>query len=137
MSSTQINLVQNGETSVKAEIGNVEILVDRPVEKGGSGAGLMGGQYLLIGVGGCFCSTFFAAAQAREIQVQGLKVQVSAILSEDLPKRFTELTISASCEHCSAPEEFEKLLKISENACISMNTIKNGVQLKFLPQPGY
>ena len=132
MSSIQINLVQNSDTSVKVEMEGVDVVVDRPVEKGGGGKGMMGGQYLLIGIGGCFCSTFFAAAQAREILLKGFKVQVSAVLSEDVPKRFTEVTLSASCEQCSAPEEFEKLLKIAENACISVNTVKNGMQLKVL-----
>ena len=132
MSNIQINLVQNSNTSVKVEMDCVDVVVDRPLEKGGGGKGLMGGQYLLVGIGGCFCSTFFAAAQTRGILVQGFRVQVSAVLSEDMPNRFTEVSLSASCEQCSSPEEFEKLLKIAENACISVNTVKNGMQLKVL-----
>ena len=127
-----ISLVQHSGTAVQAQVDNFEIIVDRPLEKGGGGKGLMGGQHLLIGIGGCFCSTFFAAALAREVQVKGLKVEVSALLSEDLPKRFTNVSLTASYEQCSAPEEFLKLLRIAENGCISVNTVKNGMTLEVM-----
>ena len=130
MSSINLTLVQNSETSVKAQMGDFDVIVDRPIEKGGEGKGLMGGQYLLVGIGGCFCSTFFAAAHARNVQVKGFKVEVGAILSEDLPKRFIDVTLTTSYQECNAPEEFVKLLKIAENGCISVNTIKNGIAFR-------
>lgn len=68
MDKIKITLKQNSETSMKLQHDQFGIVVDRPVEKGGGGEGLMGGQYLLTGIAGCFCSTFFAVAQTRNLQ---------------------------------------------------------------------
>lgn len=129
MASIKIGLRQNGPTSVKTTLDLPEVIVDRPVEKGGGGTGLMGGQYLLIGVGGCFCSNFFAAAQARGVEVDGFEVAVVAEVAQDAPARFTKISLEASVKSCSAPEEFEKLLRIAEKGCISVNTMKHGLDL--------
>jgi uncharacterized OsmC-like protein len=127
MATIKIQLNQNSETSVELQHNQFNITIDRPIEKGGNGKGLMGGQYMLAGVGGCFCSTLFAAAQARDIQIEGLSVIVSAMLSEEHPKRFMSITLDATYENCNQPSEFEKLLTIAEQGCISVNTIKNDV----------
>ncbi len=127
MDKVNITLEQHAETSMKLKHDNFGIIIDRPVEKGGGGAGLMGGQYLLTGIAGCFCSTFFAAAQAREVKVEGLKVQVIASMSEDLPKRFTDIQLDISYETCSDPSSFDKLLQMAEQGCISVNTVKNSM----------
>ena len=129
MATISLSLHQNTKTSVQLQNDHFQITVDRPVESGGGGAGLMGGQYMLTGIGGCFCSTLFAAAISRDINIEGLKVTVEATLSEDLPKRFTNILLLTSYKNCSHPEEFDKLLKIAEQGCISVNTIKSGIDL--------
>ncbi|NAS30764.1 OsmC family peroxiredoxin [Flavobacteriaceae bacterium R38] len=123
----KIVLKQSSATAVQLQNGEFTITVDRPVEKGGGGTGLMGGQYMLTGIGGCFASTLFAAAQSREIEINGLKIEVNGSIGEELPKRFTDVTLDVSYETCSHPEEFEKLLTIAEQGCISVNTMKNGI----------
>lgn len=130
MATIQIQLNQNSETSVELQHDQFNITIDRPVAKGGNGKGLMGGQYMLAGIGGCFCSTLFAAAQARDIKIKGLSVTVSGELSEELPKRFTSITLDTTYKNCSHPSEFDKLLAIAEQGCISVNTIKNDVAFK-------
>ncbi len=132
MAVIKILLTQNSETSVQLQDTKFNIIVDRPVEKDGNGLGLMGGQYMLAGVGGCFCSTLFAAAQSRSIKIEGLRVTVLAELSDDLPKRFTHITLNTSYESCSHPNDFTKLLQIAEQGCISVNTIKNDVAFEVI-----
>lgn len=127
MDQIKITLEQHAETSMQLKHDQFEVIVDRPVEKGGGGAGLMGGQYLLTGIAGCFCSTFFAAAEAREVKVEGLNVQVIATVSDDLPKRFTDVQLDVTYESCSDPDAFDKLLKMAEQGCISVNTVKNAM----------
>ena len=127
MATIKIQLQQNSKTSVELQHDQFNITIDRPVAKGGNGKGLMGGQYMLAGIGGCFCSTLFAAAIARDIQIEGLNVDVSAELSEELPKRFTNILLDITHEKCSHPSEFDKLIAIAEQGCISVNTIKNNV----------
>jgi len=127
MATIEIQLAQNSPTSVQLQHQDFPIIIDRPVEKGGHGHGLMGGQYLLTGIAGCFCSTLFAAAQSREITIEGLQVNVTATLSEELPKRFTKVQLDVSYKNTSHPDEFDKLLVIAEKGCISVNTVKNGL----------
>ncbi|MEM7299403.1 MAG: OsmC family protein [Bacteroidota bacterium] len=129
METIKLELRQHSETAVRLSNDLVEVIVDRPIEKGGGGAGLMGGQYLLTGIGGCFCSTFFAAAQARDFTIEGLVVKVIATVSEDPPKRFTDIKLEVSYDTCSDPAVFDKLLVIAEQGCISVNTVKNGLNL--------
>ena len=128
MALINLSLKQFSPTSVQLQHPEFSILVDRPKEKGGGGTGLMGGQYLLTGIGGCYCSTLFAAAQARNITIEGLRVEIVANLSEELPKRFSKINLKVSYDYCSTPEAFGTLLTIAEKGCISVNTIKNGMK---------
>ncbi|WP_462251228.1 OsmC family protein [Ekhidna sp.] len=127
METITLELQQHSETAMKLQNDQFDLLVDRPVAKGGGGSGLMGGQYMLLGIGGCFCSTFFAAAQSRGFSIEGLLVKVNATISDDLPKRFTDVKLEVSYDRCSDPSSFDKLLKIAEQGCISVNTVKNGL----------
>ncbi len=132
MAEITIELNQKTITSMQLAHEEFPLVVDRPIEKGGGGEGLMGGQYLLMGIGGCFCSTLFAAANSRDIIIEGLKVKVIASISETLPKRFTDVQLGVTCTKCSDEEKFEKLLRIAEKGCLSINTIKNGINFKVL-----
>lgn len=125
----QITLNQISPTAMHLENDQFSITVDRPIEKGGGGQGLMGGQYYLIGIGGCFCSTLFAAAQSRNVEISGLKVIIKPTMSEDLPKRFSEVALDVSYASCSNEAEFDKLLKIAEKGCLSINTAKQGMSV--------
>ncbi len=130
MNTITVNLHQNSPTSSLLTFGEHELIIDRPIDKGGQNQGPMGGQVLLMSVGGCFCSTLYAAAQAREIVVEDLKLSIHGTLSEGLPKRFQEISLEVLEVQCSHPEEFAKLLKIAENGCIAVNTIKQGLDFK-------
>jgi len=130
MPSVQLQLAQYSPTSMKLEHDQFSIIVDRPEAKGGGGQGLMGGQYLLIGVGGCFCSNLFAAAQARSIVIEGLQVQITGRIGDETPKSFSSIELHASYTSCSQEEEFPKLLRIAEKGCLSVNTLLKGAEVK-------
>jgi len=132
METIDIYLEQYSKTSMKLRNDTFSVIVDRPKEKGGSGEGLMGGQYLLIGIAGCFCSNLFAAAETRSIKIEGLNVKVTAVISDDIPKRFTGVSLSVSYAECSDENAFKKLLIMAERACISINTVKNGITVNIL-----
>ena len=90
----------------------------------------MGGQVLLMSIAGCFSSTLYAAAQARDLKIEGLEMKVIGQLSDDLPKRFKSLTLKVLKGTCGDEAEFSKLLKIAEKGCIAVNTIKSGLQFQ-------
>jgi len=132
MSNVKLQLKQCSESAMELDNDQLKIIIDRPVEKGGGGLGIMGGQYLLTGIAGCFCSNLFAAAQSRDIEIKGLKIDISATISDDLPKRFSKVDLNVLYEFCSDKKSFTKLLTIAKNGCISINTVKDSVTVNIV-----
>lgn len=101
------------------------IVIDRPREKGGGDAGAMGGEMLLASFGGCFMSNLIAAAESREIPLDGVGATVSGTL-EGTPARFTRIVLEVTGK-APTKEEMERLVQIAERACIVRNTLKGSV----------
>ncbi len=127
-----INLVvkQTGVSASEADARGHKLVLDRPEAKGGENAGMMGGEALLSGLGGCFMSNLLAAAVARNVELKDAKAEISAEM-ENAPSRFTAVTMTVSAQYPDGTD-FEKLVTIAENGCISANTLKNAVDLKIL-----
>jgi putative redox protein len=102
---------------------------DRPEAKGGSNKGPMGGELLLMGLGGCFMSNLLAAIQAREADVSDISIEVVARLEES-PPHFSEVALNISGNY-NDRDLMEKLVIIAERGCIVANTIKPAVKLTF------
>lgn len=94
----------------------------------------MGGQYLLIGIGGCFASNLLAALAARNIIVHGLTITVNAGITNQAPARFNPIAIQVSYASISDVHSLPKLIKIAEKACIAINTIKLTTTLTVKPK---
>lgn len=104
------------------------VLIDRPAAKGGLDQGAMGGELMLIALGGCFMSNLVAAAAARSIAVTGLKVTVRGQLAS-APPRFEQIALDV--EGAAAdPASLDKLIQIAERACIVHNTLAPAVTLR-------
>jgi putative redox protein len=103
------------------------VVVDRPEAKGGSDRGAMGGELMLIGLGGCFMSNLLAAVRTREARVSNVGVHVTATV-ESNPDRITavEMTISASYDDAA---QMEKIVTIAERSCMVSNTLKQGLPI--------
>ena len=86
-SEMNIELRQISGSTSEATMGRHQVLIDRPVAKGGSDAGPMGGELFLAAVGGCFMSNLLAAIRAREAEIGDVRVQVVGALT-DSPARF-------------------------------------------------
>ena len=127
MSNLKIHLKQCSKGAMQLENDKLKIITDRPIEKGGEGKGILGGKYLLTGIGGCYSSNLFEAAQSRNIKIKGLALDITATVSEDIPKRFSKIDIVISYQSCSNEQVFDKLMTIAEKACIAVNTLKNGL----------
>ncbi|MEM8665738.1 MAG: OsmC family peroxiredoxin, partial [Pseudomonadota bacterium] len=46
-------------------------LIDRPEAKGGTDRGAMGGEHLLVALGGCFMSNLLEIVRTREAAITG------------------------------------------------------------------
>jgi len=104
-------------------------LSDRPEAKGGADRGPMGGEMLLMGLGGCFMSNLLAAVKTREAAVSDLNLALTATLT-DAPARFSAVKLVISGNYADKAD-MEKLVTIAERGCIVANTIKDAVRLSF------
>lgn len=128
MPTVTVTVDQLDSTASKGQARGHEIVMDRPEAKGGQNKGPMGGEALLLGLGGCFMSNLLAAAKARDIEISDARAAVSGEIAEDAPARYTAIHMAVSA-HCSAPDELQKLVTIAERGCIAANTLGAAVKL--------
>jgi putative redox protein len=116
------DLEQDGPSTSKATVRSHTVFVDRPVAKGGADRGPVGGEYLLVALGGCFSSHLLAAIRAREAPVTGVRVSVNGTL-DGSPERFTAFEVSVDAT-CTDPGLLRKLVEIAERACQVVGTLR-------------
>ena len=121
----QVNQV--GPTTSQGEVRGHTVLIDRPAAKGGEDRGAMGGEHLLVALGGCFNSNLLAAIRAREAAVDNIRIGVDGTL-EGTPPHFTRIHMTVAADY-QDQELMEKLITISERSCIVANTLKGSVEL--------
>ncbi len=127
MPTVHITVDQQDHSSSRGQAGEHTHVMDRPEAKGGQNKGPMGGQTLLMGLGGCFMSNLLAAAKARNIDITHAKAEIDGELA-DSPARYTDIQMTVTAQ-CSAPEELEKLVTMAERGCIVANTLAKAVNL--------
>lgn len=104
------------------------VVMDRPETKGGENRGAMGGENLLMALGGCFMSNLLAAAVSRESILSEVKLNITGTL-ESAPPRFTAVEMKIVANY-SEKTQMEKLVTLAERGCIVANTLKNALDLK-------
>ncbi len=104
------------------------ILLDRPVETGGTGLGFNGGHLMLLGWGACFKSTLLAAADARGIRVERLELEISGETVQT-PYRFETLHMRIRLKADCDENDKRKLIEIAKKGCAVSNTLSRGVTL--------
>ena len=127
MPTITVNLSQVNDATTAAQIRNHAIDIDRPEAKGGRDQGAMGGELLLASLGGCFNSNLLAAIRARDLDIDDIAIEVSGELAE-APARFASIDMVVKSAYADR-DEFEKLVLMSERACIVANTLKDAVDL--------
>ncbi len=125
-----VNVEQIGPTASQGNAREHAVVMDRPEAKGGQNRGAMGGENLLMSLGGCFMSNLLAAAQSRDTQLNNTKLEISGSLTS-APPRFTAVEMKVSAD-ASDPEGLQKLVSIAERGCIVANTLKNAVELNIV-----
>ena len=115
-------LEQVGPATARAAARSHSVMVDRPVPKGGEDRGPLGGEYLLVALGGCFLSNLLAAIRAREAAVSNVRVDVTGTI-DGAPDHFSSFTMAISASHADA-ELVRKLIAIAARACAVTNTLR-------------
>ena len=127
MATATVKVEQISSTSSRGDARGHQLVMDRPEAKGGTNAGMMGGEALLNGLGGCFMSNLLAAAKARDIKISKARADIEGDM-EDAPSRFSAIRMSVSAQ-CEPPGELGKLVTIADRACIAANTLRPSVDL--------
>ena len=127
MSQVSVQVKQTSPTASQGTARSHTVNIDRPEAKGGTDAGPMGGELLLVSLGGCFISNLLAAIRAREVAVSNVDIEITGTL-ESAPPRFSAIQMHISADYDDR-ELMEKLVTISERGCIVANTLKNSVDL--------
>ena len=127
MATATVTVEQVGSTASRGTARGHQLLMDRPETRGGTDAGMMGGEAVLNGLGGCFMSNLLAAAKARNIELKNARADIEADMA-DAPSRFTAIRMSVSAQ-CNPREELGKLVAIAERGCITINTLRAAVEL--------
>ena len=123
----QVKVRQIGSSASEGTARDHKAIMDRPEAKGGENRGAMGGEHLLMALGGCFMSNLLAAVQSREAQVSNVNLNISGTL-ESAPPHFSAIEMDISADHTDK-EQMEKLVTIAEKGCIVANTLKESVKL--------
>jgi len=121
------NLKQISPYATEADVRGHTTLIDRPESKGGTDRGAMGGEHLLVALGGCFMSTLLEIVRTRDADVEEITVQVEGTL-EGTPKRFSEIRLHVTGT-AEVPAELEKFVQMAERGCIVANTLDGAVDL--------
>ena len=127
MANATVMVEQITSTASRGNARGLQLVMDRPKAKGGTNEGMMGGEAVLNGLGGCFMSNLLAAAKARGIELQNARANIEADIA-DAPARFTAIRMSVSAQ-CNAPGELTKLVTIADRGCIVANTLRTAVEL--------
>jgi putative redox protein len=116
-----------GTSTSEGRVREHQVLIDRPTTKDGLDQGPMGGELLLVALGGCFMSNLVAAAGARGVLVEGLEVTVRGTLAA-APPRFDAIDLEVRGATLGA-DVLDKLITIAERGCIVHNTLAPAVKL--------
>lgn len=123
----QVEVKQISPTTSEGSVRGHTVLVDRPTAKGGADQGAMGGELLLVALGGCFMSTLLAAIREREAAITDVHMAIEGTLAS-APSRFTAVHMHITAGYKDA-DLMQKMVTIAERGCIVANTLKDAVDL--------
>ncbi|SDH46180.1 putative redox protein [Lentzea fradiae] len=126
-----VSLQHIGGTVTEGQARSHSVVIDRPADKGGDDKGPMGGELLLLALGGCFLSTFlgFARGEGHPLEEELVSLEVTGVLTP-APTRFTEVTVQVTAP-AELEGEFSKQFLKAERGCIVHNSIKDAIQVVF------
>jgi putative redox protein len=126
----KVSVRQIGPTASEGTARNHKVVMDRPEAKGGENRGAMGGENLLMALGGCFMSNLLAAARTRDYELKDVKLGITGTLAS-APPGFTAVDMEISADY-SDKAGMEKLVTIAERGCIVANTLKKALDLNLV-----
>jgi putative redox protein len=121
----EVRVDQIGPTTGQGTARTHSVVIDRPIDKGGSDRGPLGGELLLLSLGGCFLSNLLAAVGSRSAEVSNIRIQVTGTIG-GAPERFEAMEMRVTAKY-SDTDLMRKLVAIAERGCIVTNTLKTAL----------
>ncbi len=131
--TVSVEIEQVGPSTGQATARTHTVFIDRPTDKGGHDRGPLGGEYLLVSLGGCFLSTLLAAVKTRGADVSNVRVSVAGTIG-GVPERFESMAVRVNATY-KDKDEMRKLLTIAERGCLVTNTLRDAVALSLYLEP--
>ena len=123
----QVKVDQISATACRGTARHHSVVMDRPEAKGGEDQGPMGGETLLMSLGGCVMSNLLAAGIARNSALSDVRLEITGELA-GTPSRFETIEMTVFSSLTDRPL-LEKLVIIAERGCIVANTLKQGLRV--------
>ncbi len=123
-----VSVKRIGSTASEGSARDHRVVMDRPTAKGGEDRGAMGGEHLLMALGGCFMSNLLAAAKSRQTGLDDVNLDITGTLGT-APPGYTAVEMKISTPYRDRAQ-MHKLVTIAERGCIVANTLKKAVDLK-------
>ena len=129
MSEVNVSVRQISPTTTEGSARTHTVLIDRPTAKEGTDRGMMGGEMLLVALGGCFMSTLLEVVRTRQAAISDIQVAITGTL-DGTPPHYTAIRLLISAQQ-SDRVQFEKFVIMAERACIVANSLRAAVPLTF------
>jgi len=110
--------------------GGHTVVIDRAEGKaGGMGLGFNGGQMIALSIGGCFCNDLRYMAEAMQVDLDEIAVDVSIEL-EGKPMLVTSATLSVRVTSPDANADMAELIRRTEGDSTVTNSVRRGFPVK-------
>jgi putative redox protein len=123
----EVQVEQVGPATGKGIARNHTVFIDRPADKGGEDRGPLGGELLLLSLGGCFLSTLLAAIRTRSAEVSNIRITVTATVG-GVPERVEAMTLRVAASYTDG-ELMRRLVDMAERGCLVTNTLKRAMAI--------
>jgi len=110
-------------------------MIDRPLEKGGADHGPMGGELMLLSLGGCFLSNLLAAVASRSADISNIQVALTGTIG-GVPERIEAIDMRVTAKYSDAGL-MHKLVAIAERGCLVTNTLAPALAIEVLVEQGH
>jgi putative redox protein len=121
----EVQVEQISPTTGKGTARTHSVTIDRPADKGGTDQGPIGGELLLLSLGGCFLSNLLAAIRTRSADVSNIRIVVIGTIG-GAPERFEAMDMRVTARYSDA-DLMQKLVAIAERGCIVTNTLRTAL----------